>query len=67
MCGYMAFVPEYRGSIGTTTLRHTRSSLMMADYCRNMEPVYRIKEWYISLHSVGYFYYIVSITFCDYV
>jgi hypothetical protein len=30
---------------------------MMAGYCRNMwEPVYRIKVWYKSVHSVGYFY-----------
>jgi hypothetical protein len=21
------------------------------------EPVYRIKEWYKSVHNVGYFYY----------
>jgi hypothetical protein len=41
-----------------------RSSLMMADYCRNMwEPVYRIKEWYKSVHSVGYFYYNLNIMF----
>jgi hypothetical protein len=31
----------------------------MAGYCRNMQkPVYRIREWYKSMHSVGYFYYI---------
>jgi hypothetical protein len=35
------------------------SSLMMAGYCRNMlEPVYRIEEWYKSVHRVGYFYYV---------
>jgi hypothetical protein len=35
-----------------------RSSLMMADYCQNTyKPVYRIKEWYKPVHSVGYFYY----------
>jgi hypothetical protein len=36
------------------TQKDLRSSLMMAGYCRNM-PVYRIKEWYKSVHSVGYF------------
>jgi hypothetical protein len=36
----------------------SRSSLMMADYCRNMyEAVCRIKEWYKPVHIVGYFYY----------
>jgi hypothetical protein len=31
------------------------SSLMMADYCRNMEePVYRKKQWYKSVH-IGHF------------
>jgi hypothetical protein len=34
------------------------SFLMMAGYLLNMwEPVYRIKVWYKSVHSVGYFYY----------
>jgi hypothetical protein len=41
------------------TQKDLRRSLMMASYCRNMwEPVYRIKEWYKSVHSVGYFYYV---------
>jgi hypothetical protein len=40
------------------TQKYLRSSLMMAGYCQNMkEPVYRKKEWYKSVHSVGYFYY----------
>jgi hypothetical protein len=31
----------------------------MAGYCRNMyESVYVIKEWYKSVHRVGYFYYV---------
>jgi hypothetical protein len=39
------------------TQKDLRSSLMMAGYCRNMyESVYRIKEWYKSVH-IGYFYY----------
>jgi hypothetical protein len=32
---------------------------MMAGYYRNVQkPVYRIKEWYKSVHIVGFFYYI---------
>jgi hypothetical protein len=32
--------------------------MMLADYCRNvLEPVYRIKEWYNSVHIIGHFYY----------
>jgi hypothetical protein len=39
------------------TQKDLRSNLMAGD-CRNIyEPVYRIKEWYKSVHSVGYFYY----------
>jgi hypothetical protein len=33
------------------TQKDQRSSLMIAGYCRNMqEPVYRVKEWYNSVH-----------------
>jgi hypothetical protein len=40
------------------TKKDLRSSLMMAGYCRNMwEPVYRVKEWYKSVHIVGHFYH----------
>jgi hypothetical protein len=40
----------------------SRSSLKMADCCRNMqEPTYRIKQWYKSVHCVGYFYNKVSV------
>jgi hypothetical protein len=40
------------------TQTDARSSLMMADYCRNMyKPVYWIKEWYNSMHSIGCSYY----------
>jgi hypothetical protein len=46
-------------SVFQVTQTDPRSYLMMADYCRNMqEPVYRIKEWYKSVHSVGYLYYV---------
>jgi hypothetical protein len=47
MCGYVACVPDCRGSLRNYDNPDLRSSLMMAGYCRNMyEPVYRIKEWY---------------------
>jgi hypothetical protein len=38
------------------TQKDLRSSLLMAGHCRNLqEPVCRIKEWYKSVYSVGYF------------
>src|SRR5215510_151907 len=60
-------IPRIR-FVSQVTQTDPRSSLMMADYCRNMlEPVYRIKEWYKSLHSAGYFYsdttILITITF----
>jgi hypothetical protein len=43
-------------SVFQVTQAEPRSSLMMADCCRNMlEPVYRIKEWY---NQYNHFYYV---------
>jgi hypothetical protein len=37
----------------------SRSSLKMADCCRNMqEPAYEIRQWCISVHCVGFSYYV---------
>jgi hypothetical protein len=67
-CGLCACTPAHRphkhALYDTPPIRsafqvsqmNPRSSLMMADYCWNMqEPVYWIKEWYNSVHSVGCF------------
>jgi hypothetical protein len=52
---YLKYTTDKR--ISMCTKKNLRSSLMMAGYCRNMqEPVYRIEEWYKSVHSVGHFY-----------
>jgi hypothetical protein len=62
ICGYVVCVQECRGSVPIRFVfqvpqKDLRSSLIMAGYCRNVqEPVHIIKEWYKSVHIVGYFY-----------
>jgi hypothetical protein len=58
---YLSYIldkPPYR-SVFSHNSNGSRSSLKMADYCRNMsDPEYRIKQWYKFVHCVGYFYYV---------
>jgi hypothetical protein len=60
-------IPPIR-SVIQVTQTDQRSPLMMAGYCRNTyEPVYRIKEWYHSVHSVGYLFYFHITVFLNFI